>query len=132
MFGLSHSVAGQHHSMASNCHRLGVAVLLALWLAGCQDQPAPTAEQKFDEAWADTMKPLVLTSKVVENEWRPKMITTETVIPELVAAPEANEQVRIKPVHRFVSKPRKKEAHDICRGKGKRWYNNHKTWRCKR
>jgi hypothetical protein len=54
----------------------------------------------------------------------PKVVQTETIVPPIVVPaepPETKKKHKVKTV-----------AHDICRGKGKRYTHGHRSWRCRK
>ena len=90
------------------------------------------AQDKFDEAWIDTMKPLVLKSADMEKHVStdPRPIQTERILTEPVAAPPP-----IPPVIMVdeVRPSRKRHEHsDVCVRHGMHKVTIGRRWRCHR
>ena len=81
----------------------------------------------FEDAWKDTSVPLALAPPLVMSFTRTvktEVVTPEVITPEVSNAASNGEQTADTRTHH--------PEHDICRGKGKRYTHNGKSWRCRR
>ena len=96
--------------------------------------PAKAEEiQEFDHQWQSTA-PLLLREKMV-----PKIVRVIPLVPDkgpevAIVEPEVvvDEPPIPQPRASIKQRHRKVSSFDICRGKGKQWYDNNRRWRCKR
>jgi hypothetical protein len=62
----------------------------------------------------------------------PPPLKTQDRLPILVAPEPVTQSVVPPPNIEHVSTRHRHRSHDICRGKGRRWYNHHRSWHCRR
>jgi hypothetical protein len=91
----------------------------------------------FDSTWNDRVpvlakadrEPIKMTDRVAQTV---AVIPVQTVA---VTPDPPSIDARVKPKRESRQESRQESRHvehDICRGKGKRWYNHHRSWRCNR
>lgn len=102
--------------------------------------PAVVAQSDFGTRWqvSNDLPPLKrqdrLASPTVEPIRPPPVAASPNPVPPMVSpiimksgAKPAHEIERPTRVHHHHH-----QSHDICRGKGRRWYNHHRSWHCRR
>lgn len=138
----------------------GLAAVLAITLALLNRQQTPANSSSFnkgqqipakviaadlsgfDDVWLDVMRPLALVSADVEARLVSKIRTLPEQNNEPAYFAHMND-AQMSDAHDvsklddrvLVPPPKAKMSHvkrDICRGKGRRWYNHHRSWRCRR
>ncbi len=128
-----------HTTMLATCAAITVAgALLAVALPTPSD---PIVLNKFDDTWKETMVPLGFKQAQLNKPAQPPeptpvrvipiIPTTNSKAPEVPVTPEVTEEPTpaVRVAKRYGSRT---EARDICRGKGKRYTHNGRSWRCRR
>ena len=109
---------------------VAASALIAATLAIPKSSNPITIEPpKFEDSWRDTAVPLSLAPRIIPLD-APKVIKTEVipVTPEVITQADISVPVTRKPKETREPKPER----DLCRGKGKRYTHNGKSWRCRR
>ena len=114
---------------------VGYVVIVAGFMAILEiPKPAhpiePIPPPKFEDAWRDTSVPLALAPapvRIIPLD-APKPVKTETITPEVTHSLPTATPVPVIP-KQSTDLP---TGADICRGKGKRYTHNGRSWRCRR
>jgi hypothetical protein len=81
----------------------------------------------FDARWEDVIDEPPLLKK----QDRLPLPIVQPVAPP-VAQPAAQLATQLEPVREIEQPTHPHRHHDICEGHGRRWYNHHRYWHCKR
>lgn len=114
------------------CAAVAVMALVSTFMIGRSPSPLPAAvnsdTDSFDVVWSTAASSAALKSATVPNKAvLPIAVQTTSVqIAQATAPAETKAETQTK------AEPTKKPSHDICRGKGKRYHNGGRSWRCRR
>src|SRR4249920_2492806 len=101
---------------------VALALVIIMTVAASRHQQ-PTPVLPFDEQWNGAEALLAF------DEW-PKPNTVKTIVIRPPQQPLVEEELVPEPEPKI--EQRRKPPRDICRGKGRIYYNGGRTWRCRR